>query len=139
MLAFGFFLYPIAEHSFNVKASQKLFLARTSDDNLLKKKESKYTKEENFPESVKSDPSVLKEVRKHRAIALKPHDNILLYLANTLGWFFPPKIWSKQKKLQYMLEEAADRIEAKLNIVKMAKNQTDLKVLMRNSMLNEDV
>ena len=35
--------------------------------------------------------------------------------------------------------EGSSRIEANLNIVKIAKNQTDLKVLMRNSMLNEDV
>ena len=38
-----------------------------------------------------------------------------------------------------MLQEGSDRIESKLNIIKIAKNQTDLKVLMRNSMLNEDV
>ena len=79
------------------------------------------------------------EIRKHRAIGIKSHDNLLLYLANTLGCLFPSGLWKKQKKLQYLLEEGGDRIEAKLNIVKMAKNQTDLKVLMRNSMLNEDV
>ena len=29
LLAFGYFLYPIAQHSFTMKATRKLFLART--------------------------------------------------------------------------------------------------------------
>ena len=53
MLAFGFFLYPIAEHSFTMKAAQKLFLAKTSDDNLLKNKLTKYTDESKIPESLR--------------------------------------------------------------------------------------
>jgi len=38
MLCFGFFLYPIAEHSFILKATKRLYLARTSDTTLFKKK-----------------------------------------------------------------------------------------------------
>lgn len=32
MILFGFFLYPIAEHSFILQALRRLYKARTSDD-----------------------------------------------------------------------------------------------------------
>ena len=38
-----------------------------------------------------------------------------------------------------MYEEGNDRIEGKLNIVKIAKQQTDVKVLLKNSMLNDEI
>ena len=37
MLLFGFFLFSISEHSFILKASKKLFIARTKDAKLFKK------------------------------------------------------------------------------------------------------
>jgi hypothetical protein len=36
MLLFGFFLFTVSEHSFILKASKKLFIARTKDKNLFK-------------------------------------------------------------------------------------------------------
>jgi len=35
MICFGFMLYPISEHSFYLKAFKKLFLVKTSDENLF--------------------------------------------------------------------------------------------------------
>lgn len=37
MIVLGTFLYPISEHSFILKALQKLYLARTKDAKLLYK------------------------------------------------------------------------------------------------------
>jgi len=37
MILFGFIVYPISEQSYILKAAKKLFLARTSDENLFKK------------------------------------------------------------------------------------------------------
>jgi hypothetical protein len=36
MLLFGFFLFSLSEHSYILKASKKLFIARTKDKNLFK-------------------------------------------------------------------------------------------------------
>jgi hypothetical protein len=36
MLLFGFFIYPLSEHSYILKASKKLFIARTRDERLFK-------------------------------------------------------------------------------------------------------
>ena len=43
MLFFGFFLEPISEHSFMLKAIKKLFLARTNDNDLFLEKNTKLT------------------------------------------------------------------------------------------------
>ena len=39
MLLFGFFLYPIAEHSFGLQALRRLYKARTKDNDLFRKDE----------------------------------------------------------------------------------------------------
>lgn len=44
MLCFGFMLYPISEHSFHLKAIKKLFIAKTSNDDLFMKKKLKSKK-----------------------------------------------------------------------------------------------
>jgi len=36
MLLFGFFLFPISEHSFILQALRRLYKARTTDDSLFK-------------------------------------------------------------------------------------------------------
>ena len=38
MFVFGFFLYPISEHSFTLKALKKLYLAKSSNPSLMKSK-----------------------------------------------------------------------------------------------------
>lgn len=39
MLLFGFFLYPISEHSFILQALRRLYKARTKDDTIFRKDE----------------------------------------------------------------------------------------------------
>ena len=35
MIAFGIFLFPVSRHSFTIKATKKLFMARTRDQKLF--------------------------------------------------------------------------------------------------------
>jgi hypothetical protein len=37
MMLFGFFVYPISEHSYVIKAAKKLFIARTRDGSIFRK------------------------------------------------------------------------------------------------------
>ena len=37
MILFGFFLYPISEHSFVLQALRRLYKARTTDESLFRK------------------------------------------------------------------------------------------------------
>ena len=41
MIIFGIFLYPVSEHSFIIKAANKLFFARTNRDDVFVPKEDK--------------------------------------------------------------------------------------------------
>lgn len=41
MIIFGFWIYPISEHSFYLKAFKKLFIAKTADENMFIQKKSK--------------------------------------------------------------------------------------------------
>ena len=43
MICFGFFLYPISEHSFYLQAIKKLFLARTRNESLFLEKNTRQT------------------------------------------------------------------------------------------------
>ena len=88
MLLFGFFLFGISEHSFILKASKKLFIARTKDETL-------------FKEDPKVDIGIrplsrgaMQELEQHRAIKLSTKDSVLLYLSNHLPSFcFPSRLW----------------------------------------------
>ena len=44
LLVFGMFLLPIAKHSFILKATKKLYLARTKEESIFEKVEEKKTK-----------------------------------------------------------------------------------------------
>jgi hypothetical protein len=140
MICFGIFLFPISEHSFTMKAAQKFFLARTKENSLLMAKKSKFTEETAIPKNQMGNEFYLNELKMHRYICVSPKDNFLLYLANQLGKCFPANCWSKKKKLQRLYEKGADKIESRLNIVKINQNQTDVKVLLKkfNSMMDQD-
>ena len=46
MIIFGFFLFPISEHSFYLRAGRMLFFARTKDEKLFKKKDEEFDEED---------------------------------------------------------------------------------------------
>ena len=48
MILFGFFLYPISEFEFNLEAMKTLFMARTSDPNLMDKQCKSFTAKPEF-------------------------------------------------------------------------------------------
>ena len=87
MLLFGWFMFGVSEHSFILKASKKLFLARTKDAKLFKKDPRQNIDVQ--PLSAKAK----KEIDLHRAIKLHAKDNIFLYLSNRFGCCFPSFMW----------------------------------------------
>ena len=61
MIVFGFFIFPISEHSFIMKATQKFFLARTADKTIFKRSQnvSKYADPNEIPRSHRKDKKYL--------------------------------------------------------------------------------
>jgi len=107
---------------------------------LFKRKICKFTNSKKAPQSIRSNKEIAQEFKKNRYASIKLLDKVLLYISLTMGgWLIPSKLWWKKDKLIKFYNRGSDRIEARLNMVKIAKNQTDMKVLLKNSMMNEDI
>jgi len=103
MIMFGILLYPISEHSFILRATKNLFLARTKDTSMFhthvhqeqdeeyekkvynKNSLDKYVGKERVPNDVSK--KMLKELLKHYVIHIHTCDSIRLFFANSC--FFP--------------------------------------------------
>ena len=83
--------------------------------------------------------SELAEINRHHEIKITWQDNLRLFLANSLGGLFCDCCWGKKRKMQRLYEEGQDRIETELDLVKLMKNLRNMKVLMRNSLMNKQV
>ena len=80
MICFGFFLYPISEHSYFLKAIRKLYLARTSKNDLFSETyDEKYAKYEVYKKKLPED--VLEEIESHKFPYLNFKDTLKLYIS----------------------------------------------------------
>ena len=138
MIVFGFFLFSISEHSFYLTALTKLFFARTSDGDMFKsKRTSKYLNRELIPEST---PRHMKdEILKHRYIDIKTKYWVKVYFARILGDCCCNCMFKRKDRFMKLYERGQDRVEAELNIVKIMKSLRDMKILMKNSMMDKQV
>jgi len=83
MLLFGFFLFPISEQSFILKAAKKLFIVRTRNPELFK---------EDPRQNIKVKALCTKaqnELDLHHAIKLHFKDTLYLWISNRMGHLFP--------------------------------------------------
>ena len=104
MIVFGFFLFPVSEHSFILKAARLLYYARTRDQKLLDKQISeKEEKLEKFLDASKYTnikcSNLKSELSKHHIIRLTPSDNIKLFISNIIKGFCCNVCWKKKEKL----------------------------------------
>ena len=78
------------------------------------------------------------EYRKHHIIRLKFVDNVKLYLSNMLpDVMCQPFCFSKKAKYQKLFEVGKDKVDAHLDMVKMIYNNSMIKTLMKNSLMNK--
>lgn len=124
MICFGFILFPISEFSFILKASKKFYLARTKMNDLFT-----------------VNPGVLKEYSKDfkndRYIQLRVGDKFKLYLSNLI--YFPGAFFKNKEKLTKLYQTTSDKLESELNIVKIIRSIRDLKILMKSSLMSDDI
>lgn len=121
MIIFGFFLFPISEHSFYLKAARLLYFARTKDQTMFKKgsndDEDSDDKLEKYmnPEQINKNASSMKlknEYQKHHIIRLSMCDNIRLFIANLLNDFCCNCCWRKKEKFQRLYEQSQEKINS---------------------------
>jgi len=92
MLIFGFFLFPISEHSFTLKAAKKMFMARTNNPNLLVYKPADDDKLKDAREYFSKRTAA--EIEKHRKIRVRGKDSLCLYFARAFSCCCNASIWS---------------------------------------------
>lgn len=89
MIVFGFFLYPISEHKFNLIAAKRLFIAHTQDSDLFVEpnindvKVNKFLDKKRYPRSLSKDER--EDIKENRYIKLSCKDSLCLYLNNNWG------------------------------------------------------
>ena len=133
----------MSRHSFILKMVKKLFKARTHNPNLFKYKEDKSACSTKKKSSIFIDelPEEIKEeLAKNRSIHIRDSDSsklfCLKYIEKYLCCCF--KI-GKSNKLKRLFDEGERRIESELNVVKVIKSLKKLKILIKNSMMDENV
>ena len=132
MIFLGGIMQPVSEHSFILKASKKLFIARTKDDNL-------FAQDDKYQAQIALKPLNNKskiELAKHRPIKIRLKDSLCLFCSYRLGYLFPNKCWSKKSKFQKLFSETKLKLNKNLNIVKIVRDLRNLNVLSRHSLLS---
>lgn len=135
MLLFSGFIGPINEHSFVLKAANKLYFARTKENTIFLNQPDPKGRIETKSKSTK------RELGYHRVIMVKKIDNFLLYLTHRLGscGCMLKLCWKRQRKFNKLYKETQNRLKSSLNVIKIIRSLRDLKILMNNSLLNPEL
>ena len=143
----GVLVVPVSAHSFNVKAARKLFMARSSKKGLFEEvpdeKKGKLLDEEMISTQSRK---MQKEIRKHFIPKISLYDSIMLFFSTWFGRccgsldiFCCNPCFPKRKKLEKLYDATIDRFEDETNIVKLIKGLRDLKVLQKNSIMDDSM
>lgn len=90
-----------------------------------------------MPQTIKQ--KIATEMQKHRIIKISLKDKLMYYIYNQIGLLFCCGIcWSNKKKITSLIDEAQDRLDKELNIVKMIQNLRNMKIMLKCSM-NQDI
>lgn len=143
MLIMGFLLFPISESSYNMMSTKRLFLARTKNGDLFNQgnkdnKISKFLGSKNMPKGIKY--KLKNEIQKHRLIRMTVKDKFCYYMYNQIGFlFFCGKCWKNQDKIVKLIDEAQERLDQELNIIKIIQTLRNMKVVLKSSIMSQDV
>lgn len=142
----GLLMGPISEHNFTMHYLQQMFLVRTEDPTLFEKtKLLKKNKKPRFkslkvkiPESLKGT-EVEKETSKHLPVKVSFLNNLRLFFQTNCGIFGRCFGSSKHSKaLKKLLEVGQKRIERDLSIENIVKSLRDIKILLRNNLMDHE-
>ena len=75
----------------------------------------------------------------HHQISIKGRDIAKLFLTNTFGNRCCLKNWNKHAKLTKLYQVGESRIERELDIIKIMNTLRNVKIILRNSMMSDEV
>ena len=81
------------------------------------------------------------ELKKHRVIQLNLKDKLCYYLHNQLGNLFlcGRCCWGNRKQMTRLIDEAQDRLDGELNIIKIIQSLRNMKVLLKSSIMTDEI
>lgn len=119
-------------------AIKKMFFARTCDDKMFGSSKSsrvRYLNKDLIPNGTPKE--IIEEISKHWYIDIKNIDWIRTYFSRVLCW--PKCCFKRREKFLKLYNKGQDRIDAELDIVKIMKNLRNIKILMRNSFMDDEI
>ena len=112
--------------------TKKLFLARTSDKELFK--------ENDVCQNIthlESSSNIRDEIAKHKKISIKFVDHFFLYLYQIAPWF--NFTWKRKSKFVSLYKQGCEKVEKQMNVIKLLKTLTQVKVIIGSSMMTNTV
>jgi hypothetical protein len=132
MLTLGLILFSISEHSFILTAASKLYLVRTTSDELFKQVDDYKSKV--FLKSGILSNTEQTEVRKHKFLKINLKQSLRLFVSKFC------KIESEEvKKLSKLYHEAEHKIYHDLNVVRLIKTLKDMKILLDSHIMDNKI
>lgn len=149
MICLGIFINPVSEHSYIIKASKKIFLARSKNKSLFKLNK-KYQDIELKRKYCGMDPDKIPENLKeqidmHQHIHIEFWQSLHLFIRNYFTQKFPNCSCrcfginiqaGKRTDLQKVFYEGKDRLEKEFDVVNLIDVVQNFKILYRTYLVN---
>lgn len=131
---------PISSFSFNLKALQKVFIARTNDSSLFKTNSQTKVQKIQTPFTMRNT-KVEEEVLKHYRIKLSARQKLSMFIMSKCKCFKKcmAPAGSNNEKLMKLYKLGQERLHNDLSMEKMVKSIRDMKILLKNKFLDDDL
>jgi len=138
LLVLGSIFLPISRHSFYLSVIKTLYMANTSESDLFadSKLVSKRSQlPDSFPKEEQDEYS--KVIQKHKVIKMKLLDSIRLFFCQGCLGKLNCGFWKNRDLFVKLQKEGTDRIDKELDILRLIKNLRNMKILLRNSIMDD--
>ena len=147
MICLGIFINPVSEHSFIIKASKTIFLARSKNKNLFKLNK-KYQDLEQQRKYCGMDPEKIPENLKeqidmHQHIHVEFWQSLRLFIRNYVTERFPNCSCKccgikagKKTDLQKIFYEGKERLEKEFDVVNLIDEMQNFRILYRTYLVS---
>ena len=133
-MLFGFFIHPISLFSFNIKAMEKWFLVRTTDNSLVLEEDTTQGLTEQHFDVPKEQK---REIKKHKTIKMRNSDIAKLYLSRVFKCLYSKRNWDKSGKLNDLYEQGQRKVTENMDIRIIVQRMGEFQILLENTMMTQ--
>jgi len=139
MLTLGLILFSISEHSFILTAASKLYLVRTTSEQIFKQVDD--YKSQIFLKSGILSNTEQTEIKKHKFLKIDLKQSLRLFISKfcSLNSRCCNMESDEVKKLSKLYHEAEHKIYHDLNVVRLIKTLKDMKILIDSHIMDKKI